>query len=86
MAYALLAWLACQSLGNRLKLSSTIVIALIYASVTGTILEILQANFTTSRQGDWGDVAANLLGAIAGCVVFSLRQRLRKNHESIEAD
>lgn len=86
IAYSLLAWLACQALGNRLKRSSTIVIAFIYASVTGTILELLQANFTNSRQGDWGDIAANLLGGIIGCVVFSLRQRLRKNHESIETD
>ena len=86
IAYALLAWLACQALGNRLKLSSTIVIAFVYASATGTILEILQANFTTSRQGDWVDIMANLLGGITGCVVFGLRQRLRMNHESNEAD
>ena len=86
IAYALLAWLACQALGIRLNLSTTVVIAFLYASTTGAILEILQANFTTSRQGDWGDIAANLLGGIAGCVVLSLRQRLRKNNESNEAD
>ncbi len=86
IAYALLAWLACQALGSRLQHLSTLVIAFLYASATGAILELLQANFTSSRQGDWGDILANLIGAMAGCVIFSLRQRLKQNHACNETD
>ena len=86
IAYALLAWLACQALGSRLKHASTLTIAFMYASATGAILELLQANLTSSRQGDWADFLANLLGALSGCVIFSLRQRLKKSHECNETD
>lgn len=86
IAYALLAWLACQALGSRLQQVSTLVLAFLYATATGAILELLQANFTSSRQGDWFDIAANLLGTLTGCVVFSLRQRLKQNYECNEAD
>ena len=86
IAYALLAWLACQALGNRLQKQSTLVFAFLYASVTGSILELLQAQLTSTRQGDWFDILANLFGALTGCVIFSLRQRLKQNHECNEAD
>jgi VanZ family protein len=86
IAYAFTSWLACQVLGNRLRHISTLLFSFIYASVTGAILELLQAYFTTSRQGEWADLLANLLGALTGCVIFSLRQRLKCNNECNNTD
>lgn len=85
-AYAVLSWLACQALGSRLQRTSTLVLAFLYASVTGAVLEIAQANLTTYRHGDWADIAANVLGAFVGCVIFSLRRQLKQNHEHNEAN
>ena len=86
LAYAFTSWLACQVLGNRLKYSSTLILSFIYASITGAVLELLQAYLTTSRQGEWADLVANLLGALTGCVIFSLRQRFKCNNECNETD
>ena len=85
-AYAFTSWLACQVLGNRLKYASTLIFSFIYASITGAVLELLQAYLTTSRQGEWADLGANLLGALTGCVIFSLRQRLKCKNECNETD
>jgi VanZ family protein len=86
LAYAFTSWLACQVLGNRLNRVYTLVLSFLYASVTGAVLELLQVYFTTYRQGEWADIAANLLGALAGCVIYSLRQLLKNNKECDETD
>ena len=86
IAYALTSWLACQVIGDRLRRVASLIIAFLYASITGAVLELLQAQFTVSRQGEWADLLANLLGALTGCVIFSLRQRSKSSHECNEAD
>jgi VanZ family protein len=86
IAYALTSWLACQVLGNRLKPLSTLFFSFLYASVTGAVLEIMQAYLTTTRQGEWADLVANLLGALTGCVMFSLRQHFKSNNECNDTD
>ncbi|MBE0500988.1 MAG: VanZ family protein [Desulfuromonadales bacterium] len=85
-AYAVTAWLACQALRLRLKRRSTLIFSFLYASVIGAVLEILQLTLTTSRRGEWSDLLANLLGALTGCVIFSLIERLKFKHESDETD
>jgi VanZ family protein len=85
-AYGLTAWLACQVLGNRFNPSITVILSFLYASITGAVLELLQAYFTSTRQGEWTDLVANLCGAMTGCVIFSLRQRLKNRNECNETD
>ena len=36
----------------------------------GGLMEILQATCTTSRTGDWADVAANIVGSSIGILLF----------------
>lgn len=81
MAYAFTSWLACQVLRNYLKGLLPLFLAFMYASVTGAVLEYLQAQFTTTRQGEWADIVANLIGALTGCVIFSLRHKAKSGHE-----
>jgi VanZ family protein len=43
-------------------------------AVHGGLIEVLQANFTTTRQGEWMDWFADLLGLlVAGCVGLACR-------------
>ena len=86
LAYAVTAWLACQALRLRFKPGSTLILSFLYASVIGAVLEILQITLTTSRRGEWLDLLANLLGALTGCVIFSLIKRLKFKHEPDETD
>ena len=86
IAYALTSWLACQVIGNRFNRSLSLLLAFLYASITGAVLELLQASFTSSRHGEWTDLIANILGALTGCVIFSLRQRSKCIHEFNETD
>lgn len=86
IAYALTAWLACQVLGIYLNRKTTFILAFLYATITGGILELLQAYLTTSRQGEWSDLVANLLGTLTGCVIFSLIRKLNFSHDYHEID
>lgn len=83
-AYALTAWLACLAFSARL--SRPLVAAFVYATVIGGILELLQAYMTTTRQGEWADLLANLLGALVGCVVFRLWRRAVSPHACHEPE
>lgn len=51
---------------NRLKLFKCLVSALIFAITYGIIIEVLQAMFTVSREGDVLDAIANTAGALSG--------------------
>ncbi len=51
---------------NRLKLFKCLVSALIFAITYGIIIEVLQAMFTVSREGDVLDAIANTVGALSG--------------------
>lgn len=86
IAYLFTAWLACQVLALRLKSLASVLTGFVYAAVIGAVLELLQAYYTTSRQGEWSDVLANLLGALAGCVIFCLVKRVKFSHECNETD
>jgi hypothetical protein len=44
---------------------------LLFASVYGLGVEIIQHNFITSRSFDTGDVVADIVGSIAGLLIWS---------------
>lgn len=45
--------------------------AFLYGTSLGILIEILQGTLTTSRTAEWGDVAADLIGA--GCAWGAIR-------------
>ena len=49
--------------------------AFLYGTSLGILIEILQATLTTGRNAEWGDVAADLVGAGIAWVVIRVYQR-----------
>jgi len=45
--------------------------AFMYGTFLGVLIEILQATLTTGRAAEWGDVAADLVGA--GCAWIAIK-------------
>ena len=82
IAYLLTAWLACRSLQLfSVSMFKIVCISAIYCIVVGGLLEVLQATFSVNRQAEWLDWFANTVGAICGCAIFCLQQRLSSGHE-----
>ena len=50
--------------------------AFLYGTFLGIMIELLQATLTTGRSAEWGDVAADLIGA--GSVWFVIRMYQRR--------
>ena len=66
-AIAVASGLAYLSLQPRRRAAAT---AFLYGTSLGILIEILQATLTTSRTAEWGDVAADLVGA--GCTWLAI--------------
>jgi VanZ family protein len=49
--------------------------AFLYGVSLGVLVEILQATLTTGRSAEWGDVAADLVGAGGAWIVIRMYQR-----------
>ena len=49
--------------------------AFLYGTTLGVLIEILQATLTTSRSAEWGDVAADLIGAVGVWAIIRMYQR-----------
>ncbi len=58
-----------QSSFGMLKKNSTAIV-FIYCLVLGAIVELVQLSLVESRQGDWGDMLANLIGALVALLLF----------------
>ena len=58
--------------------AKTFLIVFVLSVAFGIIIEICQANFTTSRQGDILDIVANTLGSLVGLAIIKFYQLLRK--------
>ena len=48
------------------------VAAFLYGTFLGILIEILQATITTSRAAEWGDVAADLIGAGSAWITIQI--------------
>jgi VanZ family protein len=72
-AIAVVTGLAFFSFSSR---RSAALIAFIYGTSIGLLIEILQATLTTSRTAEWGDVLADLVGAGCAWVVIRIFQRV----------
>ena len=81
ISYLLAAWLTCRSLQLfAVGISKTVYISMFYCFILGALLEVIQRTYITSRQGEWLDLAANVAGAICGCAIFCLQQKLTSRH------
>ncbi|MFZ2948669.1 MAG: hypothetical protein WA003_04215 [Desulfuromonadaceae bacterium] len=49
--------------------------AFLYGVFLGILIEILQATLTAGRAAEWGDIAADLLGAGCAWIVIRMYQR-----------
>lgn len=82
LAYLALAWLAARAFAvfssRRFFL---LLFAFFYAGFTGATLEVLQPLLTSTRQGDWLDLVANLAGALSGCALFCLIPGFSSSHD-----
>lgn len=67
-------------------LSRKLFFAWLVALLMGSLMEVLQALFTTYRSGHWGDMIANTLGAIVGIllvryIVYPLVTARQRGHK-----
>ena len=77
LAYLLMAWLAGRSLILfSVPTIKSAFLSLVYCGFLGSLLELLQHTLTRSRSAELNDVLANLAGAMTGCAVFCLQQKL----------
>lgn len=61
----------CSYLALRTR-RRAVEIAFLYGISLGVLIEILQATLTTSRSAEWGDVAADIVGAGCACAVIKI--------------
>lgn len=71
-AIAVATGLAYLSLKPRMWAATA---AFLYGTSIGIMIEILQATLTTGRSAEWGDVAADLVGAGGAWIVIRIYQR-----------
>lgn len=70
LMYALLALsLAAALFRNRHAAWRTALLSILGTTLYGALLELLQATCTRTRSGEWLDVLADLIGALAGFIV-----------------
>ena len=70
-----------EQTSGKMKRSKVIIITVSGLIIYGTIIEVIQSNFTTSRSGEAMDILANSLGAIVGSlfikILFSKKSQLK---------
>ncbi len=59
-----------ETVHGRMLLAKTLLFVVLGAIMYGIIIEVLQYNFTLSREGDPLDALANSCGAISGALVM----------------
>jgi len=69
-AYALLTILIAQYLHIYTHSWKTVFYAGCLAILYGGLMEVLQMLVQTGRVGEWPDLFADILGTLAGCVIF----------------
>ena len=78
-AYGILTILFLHTVRWRLKKPTMTLILVLASSVTGVLFEFCQHWFTSTRQFSLLDGAANVLGAVAGAIIFwSIRSMVRR--------
>lgn len=70
VAYALLSILVAQYLHIYTHSWKTVFYAGFLAILYGGLMEVLQLMMQTGRFAEWWDLVADIIGALAGCVIF----------------
>lgn len=60
-----------ENRGGKWPLRKTGLIILVFCTLYGIVIEVVQENFTEVRKGDIGDVLANTIGASAGLLAVN---------------
>ncbi|PLX98922.1 MAG: hypothetical protein C0623_10640 [Desulfuromonas sp.] len=77
-AYTLMSWLAAHSLrAISFSIKSSAIISIVYSIILGSLVELLQAALTETRSAELGDIIANTIGALLGCAIFCLQEKLK---------
>jgi VanZ family protein len=70
-----------EQTSGKMKRSKAILITVSGLIIYGTLIEVIQSNFTTYRSGEAMDIAANSLGAMVGALfiktLFSKKSQLK---------
>lgn len=74
-AFAVYAALAAWAFGSLEGVRHPFRAALLAAALFGILTEVLQMTLTTKRSGDLGDLAADVFGAAAACVILAFARR-----------
>ena len=84
-AYAVLAWLLADVMARCRRFRSRHVwwSACLFTCLFGASMEVLQAVLPTGRTGEWLDLVADGLGALAACVIF--RQTMKPGSRDVPA-
>ena len=84
VATILVCLLTRERSNGKFPLRSTLIYAAFFMLFYGTIIEVIQAVYTTDRSGEIGDFVANLVGVISGLFIvnkgFSSNSRLKWRH------
>ena len=84
VATILVCLLTRERSSGKFPLRSTLIYAAFFMLFYGTIIEVIQAVYTTDRSGEIGDFVANLVGVISGLFIvnkgFSSNSRLKWRH------
>lgn len=59
---------------TRLRINTIFWITVVFSFIYGGLIEILQATYF-QRGGEWGDLLADVLGAIVGCLLYPAVKR-----------
>lgn len=70
VAYALLSILVAQYLHIYTRSWKTVFYAGCLAILYGGLMEVLQLMMQAGRLAEWWDLVADIIGALAGCVIF----------------
>jgi len=70
VAYALLSILVAQYLHIYNHIWKTVFYAGCLAILYGGLMEVLQLMMQAGRLAEWWDLAADIIGALTGCVIF----------------
>lgn len=74
VAYFMLSILWCSYiflLKSSYKIHKILTLVIIFLTAYGIIIEVLQAEFTTTRYFEFSDIIANLLGVFVGLTIFN---------------
>lgn len=77
-------WFATYYYKFSFKYNKSIAFAVLFSLIYGISIELLQGYFTVSRQSDFKDIFANVLGMVfASLLLLYIKKRMLKNNNNL---